>query len=653
MLVLTGRDDEAAVRRAFEVGANDFATKGSVPALIIHRLRFLQRAQAARAELRRSEARLAEAQRIARVGNWELDPRSGAFLGSAETFRLLGLGHEAGIVPLSRVRALVSGVDASALDAMIEGAMRQPCGRFEQELRLLGPEALVLQVRGETLGGDGAPVRMLGTMQDITDAVRARKQIETLAYFDALTGLPNRVHFVEQVRGALAQARRRGRRVALMIIDLDNFKRINDTLGHGAGDEVLRVVGRRLHEAVRQYDAIGREPDERTESSLARMGGDEFLLSAVDLESGEQAATVARRILDAVEAPIALHTGEYTVSASIGISVFPEDGDTFESLLKHADVALYQAKDAGRNAYEFYDRRMSEAALHRLVLESSLRSAIAARELGMAIQPKVDGRTGALLGGEALLRWRHEHHGVVVPSVFVPLAERVGLASPLTLFIVEEVARQLAAWRDAALPLVPIAVNLSAHVFRDPAAIEAILATPALHGIAPSLIDFEVTETALIDDPQRAEAVLKAMRAHGYHVALDDFGTGFSSLSHLRRFQLDAIKVDRSFVRDLQENPRDASIVEAIIALARSLGVEAVAEGVENEAQRERLLRFGCTTMQGYLFGKPEPAAEFALRLAATGATPGMVAAAPDTPLGVRSLVATPTPLRLRAIADA
>ncbi|HYV97423.1 MAG TPA: EAL domain-containing protein, partial [Gemmatimonadaceae bacterium] len=596
----------------FESGASDFAPKSTAPALLTHRIKFMLRADKARTELRVSEARLAEAQRIARVGNWEIDLRSGAFMGSAEAFRLFAFGDAAGVCPVARVRAAITEEQREEFDAFLEEAAAPCTERFEREFRLDTESARgrVLQLTGEVsrsfdLGG----TRLMGTVQDVTDAVVSREQIKTLAYHDSLTGLPNRLQFVDHVRSALALARRSNQRAAIMLVDLDNFKRINDTLGHGAGDEVLRVIGKRLRDAVREYDVIARETDES--GQVARMGGDEFLLSVTELESGEQAAIVARRLLDAARDPVQLPTGPLAVSASIGISVFPDDGDTFEQLLKHADVALYQAKDAGRNGYEFYNAGMGQAALERMVLESALRTAVTDGSLGVAIQPKVDGRTRELLGGEALLRWTHPELGAVPPSVFVTLAERIGLAMDLTRFIVDRVSRQLAAWQMAGMKCLPIAINLSPQVFCDLSAVTGVCTIPASYGIDPSLIEFEVTETALIDDPERVEFVLAQLQAQGFRIALDDFGTGFSSLSHLRRFKLNCIKIDRSFVKDLPQNSRDASIIHAIIALSESLGLDSVVEGVEGEAQRSALLQLGCRMMQGYLFGEPAAPAVF------------------------------------------
>jgi diguanylate cyclase (GGDEF)-like protein len=542
--------------------------------------------------------------------------RSGAFVGSAEAFRQLGIGDSASVCPLTRVRRAIAESERAELDAVLLGrtGAAGDQGQFEREFHLAEDLSgrRVVQLNGEAeTASDGDVVRVFGTIQDLTELVASREQIRELAYYDALTGLPNRLLFVDQIRGAISLARRRGHRLALMVLDLDNFKRINDTLGHGAGDEVLRVVGGRLRDAVREYDGISREFGGAVESSVARMGGDEFLLSVVDLRSGEEAAVVGRRLIDAMQLPVESPAGPIHVSASVGIAIYPEDGETFETLLKHADVALYQAKDAGRNAYEFYDRRMSEASLQRLVLESSLRSALKERELTVAIQPKVNGATGEMIGGEALVRWRHKEHGVVAPSIFVSLAERIGLATPLTHFVVEEVCRSFQEWREEGLTALPIAINLSPQLFRDPEAISEMAGIPRRYGIDPELIEFEVTETALIEDPKRADEVLAFLRGERYRIALDDFGTGYSSLSHLRRFALDSLKIDRTFVRDLQSSARDASITGSIIKLSSALGLVAVAEGVENEAQREILLSLGCTMMQGYLFGKPEPASEF------------------------------------------
>lgn len=581
------------------------------------------RVAALEAALRRSEARLAETQRIARVGSWELDPVAGTFSGSAEAFRLLGLGNAEGTCPCATLRDIIAPHERPILDRILRRASALRPAYFTREFRLDGHSPRTVVFRGELARSEtGRRAVWTGTVQDVTEAVASREQIRTLAYFDPLTGLPNRLQFVERVRVALSTARRHHRRVALMMVDLDHFKRINDTLGHGAGDEVLRVVGSRLQRAVRDHAPVLRDrASSRSESMVARMGGDEFLLAIGDLERAEQGTTVVHHLLEVLAAPISLADGLHEVSASVGISVFPDDGETFEVLLKHADVALYQAKETGRNAYTFYDRRLSEVSRQRLTLESSLRQAVANHRLSVVLQPKVDGATGALLGSEALLRWHDPVLGDVPPAVFVTLAERIGLATELARFGFDVVTTLLAEWQARGLPVLPIAINVSPQVFRDPAAADLFARIMQQAGVDPGLVDLEITETALIDDPERAELVFERLRALGFRIALDDFGAGFSSLSHLRRFRLDSLKIDRAFVRELQGSPRDASIVRAIVQLADSLGLLAIAEGVEHDAQRRLLLSFGCTVMQGYLFGKPMPIEEFTAYLAQHGTT--------------------------------
>jgi diguanylate cyclase (GGDEF)-like protein len=451
---------------------------------------------------------------------------------------------------------------------------------------------------------------MLGTLQDISDRVRSQERIRSLAYYDVLTELPNRLLFSEQFRIALSMARRRNRRLAMMIVDLDNFKRINDTLGHAAGDEVLRIVAARLRDVVREYDTVGRDGDAHGMNSVARMGGDEFLLAVSDLESGDQAATVATRLLDALRTPLAIDANELFVSASIGIAIFPDDGGSFEDLLKNADAALYHAKDAGRNTFGFFNDSMSEAALYRLVLETNLRRCMERDELDLHFQPVFDARDGSIHGAEALVRWNTSELGPVSPSQFVPLAERLGLINPLTELVLQRACRTAANWHAEDIAPATISVNVSAKLFHQFDVLERLSRIPASLGVSPERVMLEITETALLESPQEAERILHHLVNAGFGVALDDFGAGYSSLSHLRRFPLKALKIDRSFVREVARKESDAAIVGAIVGLARSLGIEPIAEGVENRQQRDALLAKGCYLMQGYYFSKPLPVDE-------------------------------------------
>jgi diguanylate cyclase (GGDEF)-like protein/PAS domain S-box-containing protein len=627
VLVLTRSDDASSATRAFEIGATDFATTPLGPSALANRVRYMLRAVDMVRDLRQSETRLAEAQRIARVGHWECNFSTGAFTGSAETFRILGLGDDAANRRVEQITAIVHPEDRATYTDAVLAALRRG-GTIDVESRVVmtdGSERHV-HVLGRTLltPAPGAEV-MAGTIQDVTERVRSEERIRSLAYYDVLTQLPNRLLFSEQIRIALSMARRRNRRVAMMIVDLDNFKRINDNLGHGAGDDVLRIVATRLRDVVREVDTLGRDSESQVMNSVARMGGDEFLLAVNDLESGEQAAIVATRLLEALRTPLSIDSNELFVSASVGIAVFPDDGGMFEDLLKNADAALYHAKDAGRNTFEFFNHSMSEAALYRLLLESSLRRGIERDEIELVFQPIVDARTGVVVGAEALARWSHPEIGPVSPSQFVPLAERLGLVAPLTELVLRRACLTAVEWQREDIAPLRITVNISAALFQQKAIIESLARIPASLGVRPDNVMLEITETALLEDPREAERILHMLVRAGFTIALDDFGAGYSSLSHLRRFPLDTLKIDRSFIRDVAREESNGAIVGAIVGLSRSLGIEPVAEGVEDEAQRDTLIAKGCYLMQGYLFAKPLPASDFsellrAQRLAAMAA---------------------------------
>ncbi len=612
ILVLTGLEDINAIRRAFEIGATDFATKPLSAPLLSHRARFMLRSVDVMRELRDSESRLADAQRLARLGNWELDARTGTVVASPEAFAVLGLDRKSSLCHIDELRGilvvedvpmlqeLVASISAGATSFDFTCRVRQPDER-ERNVHLLGQ---VVQRRGST------GLRFAGTVQDVTERSRAEARIKNLAYYDALTGLPNRLHFTEKVRMSMSLARRGQTKLALLLIDLDNFKGINDTLGHGAGDAVLREVGARLREVVRDYDTVARDPERDPFLPVARLGGDEFLVAINDLTSGDEAAAVAVRLLDALRVPIIIDSNELFVAASIGISVFPDDGSDFEEIFKNADVALYHAKDVGRNTFEYFSSSMNEAAMYRLLIETSLRRSLERDEMTLHYQPQVDVVSGRMLGVEALLRWSHPDIGVVHPSQFIPLAERTGMIASLTEFVVTRACQQLRQWQLNGATELRVAINLSAQLFRQREVLQRLSEIPAECGVLPSCIEFEITETTLLENPADAEKMLTMLRRQGFRIALDDFGVGFSSLSHLRRFPLDTLKIDRSFIRDLVDGPRELEIVGALIDLAHRLDIEPVAEGIEDVTQRDVLIERGCRVMQGYFIGRPAPADE-------------------------------------------
>ncbi|HAF54725.1 MAG TPA: GGDEF domain-containing protein, partial [Thauera sp.] len=452
----------------------------------------------------------------------------------------------------------------------------------------------------------GALVNYIGIFSDITERKEAEARILHLAHHDPLTNLPNRALLHDRLHQALLQARRDRRGVAVLLLDLDRFKAINDTLGHESGDGLLLQITARCRNAISETD------------TLARLSGDEFVFVLPEAGDPQEASAAARRILDAVALPCQLGEHQITVTASIGIALYDQDGDTESVLLRNADAAMHRAKEAGRNGFEFYSAEMNTASLGQLLLENQLRGAAERGELLLHYQPKQCARTRRLLGLEALLRWQHPELGMVAPGRFIPLAEETGLIGPIGEWVLAEACRQQRAWLDAGLEVVPIAVNLSAQQLAQQNFVARVASAIDAAGLAPSLIELELTETMLMRDIDRNIHTLIRLREMGVRLSIDDFGTGYSSLNYLRQFPVNALKIDRSFVSDISTEGTEGKIAAAIIGMAHSLGLEAIAEGVETETQRSFLTAQGCHQLQGYLIGRPVPAAEIEKRLIPT-----------------------------------
>jgi diguanylate cyclase (GGDEF)-like protein/PAS domain S-box-containing protein len=436
----------------------------------------------------------------------------------------------------------------------------------------------------------------------------ARKEAElNLTYFanhDALTGLPNRAMFSERLSQSLLRAQRSGRKVAVMFLDLDRFKVINDTLGHDAGDRLLQEVAIRLRGCLRESDTIGRQ------------GGDEFVVLLEDMTETAQAVGVAQKILDAVAESFELAGQDYHVTASIGVSVFPEDGADMQALLKNADIAMYRAKETGKNNFQFYSAQANRHSLERLALETDLRRALERQELQLHYQTKIDSRSGCVTGVEALLRWQHPTRGAIAPAQLIALAEETGLIIAIGDWVIRTACRDAQAWGVAGNPI-PVAVNLSARQFGRNGLADAVGAVLRDSGLAAVQLELEITESAVMDNAERAALVLDQLHAMGVRVSLDDFGTGYSSLGYLKRFPVDSVKIDRSFIADVALDQDDAAITRAVIAMAHSLRLKVIAEGVETAAQVKFLQAHDCDEMQGFRFGEPCNAAALALLLAA------------------------------------
>jgi diguanylate cyclase (GGDEF)-like protein/PAS domain S-box-containing protein len=606
VLMMTALDDVDSIRRAYEAGATDFATKPLHWLILSHRVRYLLRASANVAELRRSRERLAAAQRLARMGSWRLDLETGELQISQEFLDLYGLERETR-VPRERMWERVHPDDRAALEEAAVRCLREGTPLHVDHRVLLpdGTERIMHTQARLVFGEDGRVIGLDGTAQDVTERKRAEEQIRYLAYHDSLTGLGNRRLFKERLGMALAQARRGEGQVGVLFLDLDHFKRINDTLGHSVGDALLQGVADRLVTSVRDTDLVARH---ELSGAISRLGGDEFTILLSAIEDVQDLAKVGRRILEVLARSFQLGTHQVVISGSIGITVWPEDGDDAETLLRNADAAMYHAKEQGRNNYQFYAASMNAVALRRLILEGKLRRALERDEFELYYQPKASLLNGAIVGFEALLRWRDPELGLVMPNDFIPIAEETGLIAGLGEWALRAACRQVAAWSARGFPLLPVSVNLSAEQFRSSKLVEQVRDALAESQVPPSALELEITERTYLHDEARVVAQLEELRGLGVRISLDDFGTGWASLSHLRRLPVDVLKIDRSFVREVADREEDAALVAAIVSMAKALRLQVVAEGVEQEAQRERLRRFGCDEMQGFLLSQPLPA---------------------------------------------
>jgi len=442
----------------------------------------------------------------------------------------------------------------------------------------------------------------------------ANEELQHLALHDNLTKLPNRMLLQDRIQQAVEECRRGGAHCAVLFVDLDRFKRVNDSLGHFVGDDLLRAVAERLRSAVRLEDTV------------SRLGGDEFVVLLRQVSHAEDAVAVARKIIDALATPVRAGASDLRISSSIGISVFPMHGDTAQALITHADVAMYQVKKTGRNNVLVFSPEMTSSFPRRLTLENELRSALDAGELVLHYQPKVDLASGELCGMEALLRWRHPERGLVLPNDFIPVAEETGLIVPIGRWVLHEACRQNREWQSKGLPRVPVAVNISGLQFQQKDFVDTVGHALARARLEPRWLELEITETVVMHNAAEAIVMIEKLRATGVEISIDDFGTGYSSLSYLKRFRLQKLKIDQSFVRDLSWDTDDAAIVRAIAALSHSLRLRFVAEGVERPEQLDFLRSLGSGEYQGYLHSEPLPADAFEHYLRRRAAAPAPAA---------------------------
>ncbi|MBF0588766.1 MAG: EAL domain-containing protein [Magnetococcales bacterium] len=595
VMMITGLEDDDSVDRAFAAGATDFITKPIHWAILRNRVKYLLRAVEAERKLHLSDRVFQSTSE----GIVVTDAK--AVIQSVNPAFSQITGYHSDEAVGRHTRMLKSGNhDLSFYEKMWDALIQS--GKWQGEIwnRRKSGELYPQWASFSAIRGPSDEItNYVAVFSDLTAAKESEKTLVHITGHDGLTDLPNRLAFFERTQKFLADARRRQERVGVLMLDLDRFKVVNETMGHNLGDGLLVEVAKRLISVI---------PDR---GLLARMGGDEFGLLCPCVQEPEDMALLAQKVLNILEAPFDIQDMELFIGASIGIGLFPMDGMDVNTLVRNADTAMYHAKEQGRNNFQFYRDKLNTSSMARMILEGSLRSALDRNEFELFYQPQVDIQSGALVGAEALIRWNHPERGMVSPGEFIPMAEETGLILPMGRWALRSACQRAVAWSNEGLPPIRVAVNLSGLQFRQPDFIEIVEREVQRSGLDPQYLELELTESIAMGDVEETFDKLKTLSEMGCQIAIDDFGTGFSSLSYLKRFPIDTLKIDRSFVRNCTEDSEDAAIVKTFIGLAHSLKLRVIAEGVETEPQRLFMVQNSCDEIQGYLYGRPMPAGEF------------------------------------------
>jgi len=605
IIMVTGGDELEAVTRAYEVGATDFISKPINWPILGHRVLYVLRASDAIARLRIADAHNRAVLAAIPDTFFRLN-RDGFYLDYEQ-------GHDASAgfsitdCVGSHIRdVLPSEIAARLLDKAHAVLATQHIGSVDYTLTH-EDSTRHFEARLVATGAD----EVLGLVRDISERKRTEEQIRRLAYCDSLTGIPNRQAFLETLERELVRSKEHDKKFAVLFMDLDAFKRINDTLGHDVGDHLLKVVSERLRETIRPSDLVLRAEHDFEASSggsnLARLGGDEFTILIPDLERVEDALNVAHRVKEAMRRSFMIEGHEIFVTASIGISLYPEDGEDCNSLLKYADTAMYHAKNCGKNNAKLYSSSLTMEIMSHVKMEVGLRKALQNNELYLLYQPQIDVPSTQIVGVEALVRWRHPERGIISPTEFIPLAEETGLIVPIGEWVLRTACNQAKAWQSDGGRAIRMAVNLSAKQFKDENLMQIVLSALADTGLDARLLELELTEGTLMDDARATMVTLEQLRGIGVYLSIDDFGTGYSSMNYLKRFDVRALKIDKSFIAGLPQDTENAAITRAIIAMAHGLKMVVVAEGVETDEQLLMLEEYGCDMAQGYFLGHPSP----------------------------------------------
>ncbi|MDY0390316.1 MAG: EAL domain-containing protein [Desulfobulbus oligotrophicus] len=615
VVMITGMEEPETIVKAFEAGATDFISKPINLLVLGYRVKYWLRSGFILNELRINQQRLFKAQELASMAHWERDLDDNRFQLTCPLPGDFGLSASSTYDDLF---ARINPAEQETVRQHIDTACSQEQAfSVQYQITLTGGGERTILNQGEVVWDSAHQHRLaVGIIQDITALKRAEDRIRYLAFYDNLTGLPNRSLFREHWNKLLPLARRHNTRLAVLFIDLDHFKQINDTLGHSSGDKVLVIVGERLKMLFRQSDIVAHNREDQVSSLISRVGGDEFTVLVSDITNPNHVANLAERIIAALREPLQLDEQSVVLTASIGISVYPEDGDNIDTLLKNADTAMYEAKIQGRNNYQFFQTAMNEAAVARFQLSNRLRNALDNRQLILYYQPQFATTSGRLTGVEALIRWQDPEVGLIPPNQFLPFAEENGFIHQINDWVIREACTQAQKWVSAGLfEDSRISVNISGQNINFKRLGETIFEVLKDTGLNPYHLEIELTERVMMEKPDEVCHTLSLLKQAGVSIAIDDFGTGYSALSHLQLFPLNTLKIDKSFIDNLQTTANGHALLQSIIGIAKSFNLRVVAEGVETDDQRLALDGMACDELQGYLLGRPMPRELFEQRL--------------------------------------
>ncbi len=614
VIMMTVTEDPEGIAHAYACGATDFVVKPINWEILIHRLHYMVKASHNLRRLALNELRLSKAQKMARLGDWEWHATRNSLHWSNEIYALLGLDKDEFTPNTRNFRDFIHIADMPYVLRHLRTIIKTKKAATI-EFRIITSthqERFVAQQIEPLLNHKADFIGLVGIIQDITERKEHENKIRHLAYYDEITQLPNRVFFLQFLTKTIELAKRNKRHFAILFLDLDGFKGINDTYGHQVGDMLLKEVSTRLTDGLRCSDLASRFFDYFDHKvDVARLGGDEFIILLNELAQPEDAATVAERIKRWITKPISLGDRQMHIGVSMGITVYPHDGDDSGTLLKNADMAMYHAKKLGKGHYQFFHKGMALRAEKRLEMETYMNLAVAKNELRLHYQPVVDARSGRMIGAEALLRWQCPQLGFLPPNDFISLAEENGMINQFGAWVIREVCRQYNIWQQQDFDGLTISVNLSSLQFNQTSFIPMIESTLQEYRVDPAFLTFELTESVIMADTDKMLVKLNELKKLGIKLSVDDFGTGYSSLSYLNRFPLDYLKIDRSFVKELSKSQDADAIVNAILALAKALNLKTIAEGVETAQQKQFLQNSTCDAIQGYYYSKPVPVEEF------------------------------------------